>query len=132
MGRGPAIGPDLTNIGRQATVAELERKLKNPSAQISDSYITVTARLRDGRSIKGFARKETLHGLQLQSLDGKLMLLGADEYQVVARDKVSNMPPLAASADEQRDLMAFLSRLGGTASGPLPGPGDAVDAASID
>src|SRR5258706_9313063 len=60
MGRGRSIGPDLTSIGRQATLADMERKLRNPNAQVSDSYVTVTVKLRDGRAVRGLARKETL------------------------------------------------------------------------
>jgi PQQ-dependent dehydrogenase (methanol/ethanol family) len=122
----------LSNIGRQSVLADIERKLKNPNAQVPDSYATVTVKLRDGRSVRGFARKETLHGLQLQTLDGKLMLLTGDEYQVVSRDKSSSMPALSATSDEERNLIAFLSKLGGLPAGPLPGPGDAIDAASIE
>ena len=45
MGRGKSAGPDLTSIGRQVTVADLERKLANPGAQVSDGYALVTVRL---------------------------------------------------------------------------------------
>ena len=69
-----------------------ERKLKTPMRRCPSSYATVTVKLRDGRTVRGFARKETLHGLQLQTLDGKLMLLTGDEYEIIARDKTSRMP----------------------------------------
>jgi len=132
MGRGKSVGPDLTNIGREATVAELERKLKNPSARVSTGYDLVTVRLHDGRTVRGFARKETLHNFQLQTLDGQLLLLAGDEYQIVGREKVSIMPPLQATAKEERDLVAYLSRLGGVRPGPLPGPGEPADTAAIE
>ena len=136
MGRGKSAGPDLTNIGRQLTLAEVTRKLGKPNAQVSDSYATVSVRMRDGSTVRGFARKETLHSLQLQALDGRLILLAEGEYEITGRDKTSAMTPLKASAEEERSLIAFLSRLGGLPSGALPGPGetvsDAIDQAAID
>jgi len=128
-GRGRSVGPALSNLGRQSVLADIERKLKTPSA--SATYETVTVKLKDGHTARGFARKESLHGLQLQTLDGKLLLLTGDEYQIVSRDKTSTMPALNATPEEGRNLMAFLSRLNGLPSGALPGPGDPIDAASI-
>src|ERR1017187_6389878 len=136
MGRGKSAGPDLTNIGRQLTLAEVTRKLGKPNAQASDSSATVSVLMRDGSTVRGFARKETLHSLQLQALDGRLILLAGGEYEITGRDKTSAMTPLKASAEEERSLIAFLSRLGGLPSGALPGPGetvsDAIDQAAID
>jgi PQQ-dependent dehydrogenase (methanol/ethanol family) len=132
MGRGKSIGPDLTSIGRQVTAADLERKLANPGAQVSDGYALVTVKLSAGPTVRGFARKETLHGLQLQTTDGRLLLLAGGEYQIISRDQGSAMPALNAAPEEHRDLVAFLSRLGGLKPGPLPGEGDPIDAAAID
>jgi PQQ-dependent dehydrogenase (methanol/ethanol family) len=131
MGRGKSVGPDLTNIGRQVTLADLTRKLRTPNAEVAERYATVTVRLRDGSTVRGFARKETLHSLQLQALDGRLILLGDGEYTITARDKTSAMPALKATAEEERDLNAFLSRLGGLPAGALasgePVPTDAIN-----
>jgi PQQ-dependent dehydrogenase (methanol/ethanol family) len=132
MGRGKSVGPDLTGIGHEVTVSDIERKLKNPSAQVSASYGVVTVKLHDGRTVRGFARKETLHNLELQTLDGRLLPLAANEYQIVGREKASAMPPLQATAKEERDLVAFLSRLGGLKPGALPGPEETVDAATVE
>ncbi len=132
MGRGKPAGPDLTNAGRQLTLPDLTRTLTDPNRQVSDSYTIVSVRLRDGSTVKGFARKETLHSLQLQTLAGRLLLLGDGEYQIVGRDKTSAMPPLRATADEQRDLLAFVSRLGGLAPGALTGGGESIDRAAIE
>jgi len=132
LGRGKSVGPDLSNAGRQFTLAELTRKVKSPNAQISAGYATVTARLRDGSTIRGFARKETLHSIQLQTLDGRLLALADDEYEITARDKTSAMQPLTATAEEERNLLAFLSRLGGLPAGALPDPGEQVSRAAMD
>jgi PQQ-dependent dehydrogenase (methanol/ethanol family) len=132
MGRGKSVGPDLTNIGRQVTLADLTRKLRTPNAEVSDRYATVSVRMRDGSTVRGFARKETLHSLQLQALDGRLILLAESEYEITGRDKTSAMPPLKAIVEEERDLNAFLSRLGGVPAGALPDGGDAVGRDAIE
>src|ERR1017187_6732333 len=132
LGRGKPVGPDLTNAGRQFTLADLARKLRKPNAQVSDSYAIVSVRMRDGSTVRGFARKETLHSLQLQTTDGRLIVLRDGEYEITERDKKSAMSPLSATPEEERNLIAFLSRLGGLPAGALPGPGETVGRDAID
>ena len=42
------------------------------------------------------------------------------------------MPPLAATAGEERDLLAFLSRMGGLRAGALADAGESVSRAALD
>ncbi|MEO8368433.1 MAG: PQQ-binding-like beta-propeller repeat protein [Candidatus Solibacter sp.] len=130
-GRGKSVGPDLSGVGRQLTLAELTRKLQDPGAQVQSGYGLVNVALAGGTSVRGFARKETLHSLQLQTLDGRLLLLGEGEYEIKERTKGSAMPALNATPEEERDLTAFLGRLGGLPAGALPYDGETVDAAAI-
>jgi PQQ-dependent dehydrogenase (methanol/ethanol family) len=127
LGRGKAIGPDLSSIGRQLTLQELRTALVDPSASIAEGYGTVRVRLRDGRTLQGFARNEGNHTLPLQTLDGRLVSIDKDTASIT-RDPTSAMPPLQATPDEQRDLIAYLSTLaGGAASasdGTLSSSGD--------
>ena len=131
LGRGKSVGPDLSTIGRQLTLAELTRKLKTPSATIADGYAMISVKVRDGSTVRGFARKETLHSLQLQTLDGRLRVLDDEEYQITQREKTSAMPPLQATAAEERDLTAYLARLGRATVGSLPAA-DPVDPTAIE
>jgi len=129
-------GPDLSNIARQMTLAEMEEALADPSARIASGYQVVDVTLKDGSSLRGFARNRSLHNLELQALDGKLHLLDETEYREVKTESASLMPPLQASADEHRDLIAWLSRLGGnTASSgaehPATGTATQAEFASI-
>jgi PQQ-dependent dehydrogenase (methanol/ethanol family) len=110
----------------------LKRKLTDPGALVSDGYTSTTIRLRDGATVRGFARKETLHSLQFQTVDGRLMLLADGEYEIAGRDKTPVMPPLKATAAEERDLLAFLSRLGGLPAGALPERGEGVSPSAIE
>jgi PQQ-dependent dehydrogenase (methanol/ethanol family) len=125
MGRGNAVGPDLSSIGRQRTVAELSRY-----GRASGQYSLLTVQLRDGRQVQGLARNETLHSLQLHTIDGKLLLLEEGEYDVLSREKSPHT--ILIDAPEMPDLLAYLSHLGGAGVGELTGPVQPVDAKAIE
>jgi PQQ-dependent dehydrogenase (methanol/ethanol family) len=147
-GRGKANGPDLSDIGRQSKVGEIEAVLDNPTSQMGahstpscpawafcpdESWSVVNVRLRDGSSLRGFARNHGARDLQLQTFDGRMHLLTDADYREVSRESASYMPPLQATADERRNLLAYLSTLDGSVTGALTGdrepiPPEAVQA----
>src|SRR5436309_9009489 len=49
-GRGQPVGPDLSDLGEERTLDELQSALKNPSADITPGYEVVTVKLRDGNT----------------------------------------------------------------------------------
>jgi PQQ-dependent dehydrogenase (methanol/ethanol family) len=120
-GPGGVLGPDLSTIGRDRSPAQIEQKLRDPEAAPPEvtgrrgrgsapPYRAVTVRLRDGQSIRGIARNESAFDLQLLGMDGKLHLLLKDQVAEVVREKTL-MPKVEATADQVRDLVAYLSRL---------------------
>ena len=113
LGRGGSRGPDLSDIGRQLTPVELEQSLTDPGARIAPGYGVVEVTLKNGSMIRGFARSRGNHDLQLQTFDGELRLLSDKEYTRVRTEQASSMPAIRATAEERRDLVAWLSRLGG-------------------
>ncbi len=132
-GRGQANGPDLSDIGRQSTVAEIESVLDHPGRQTGtrstascppwafcadESWNVVNVRMRNGSTLRGYARNQGRNDLQLHTFDGRLLLLTTADYVNVTREKASHMPALKASSEERRDLLAYVSRLGG---GETPG-----------
>ena len=146
-GKGTANGPDLSEIGRQLTLRELEQTLDNPTAQLGrhstancpewafcshEPWRVVDVRLRDDSVLRGFARSQGKHDLQLQTFDGRFHLLTDADYRQVSREKTSLMPPLKASPGERRDLVAYLSSLTGIAPGPLASGEPAVSAEAIE
>jgi mono/diheme cytochrome c family protein len=88
-GRGGILGPDLSNVGRDRTPAQLEQALRDPGAATpvtagrggrggrgaAPSYRAVSVRLRNGQSIRGVAKNESAFDLQVLGTDGKLHLL---------------------------------------------------------
>ena len=119
MGRGGSRGPDLSNIGRQLTLPELTESLVEPSARIAPGYRIAKVTLKGGSALRGFLRSHGSHDLQLQTFDGVLRLLNDQEYTSVEMEDASLMAASRANATEQRDLIAWLSRLNGVPTGPI-------------
>ena len=127
-------GPDLSDIGRKSTVRELELVLDNPTSQMGihttpscpswafcpdEAWAVVNVRLRNGSALRGFARNRAEHDLQLQTFDGKMHLLTDADYEEISREEKSYMPVLQATAEERRNLISYLSSLGGATSGRI-------------
>ncbi len=139
-GRGKANGPDLSGIGRALPLRELEQSLDNPGSRVGGSapscpgwawcpqnpWAVVNVRLRGGSTLRGYARSQSRHDLQVQTFDGRLHLLLEREYESVTEEKASPMPSLKATSGERRDLLRFLSRLGGVTVGAIPAGGEPV------
>jgi PQQ-dependent dehydrogenase (methanol/ethanol family) len=135
-GRGGVNGPDLSAVGKELTVREIEQVLARPGFLKGkksgascpgwafcpeDPWTVVNVTLRDGNQLRGFARSRGAHDLQLQTLDGKLHLLDDTLYREVRTESASLMPQFSGSTDQRRDLIAYLATLSGTASGPATG-----------
>ena len=145
-GRGRANGPDLSDIGLRSTVREIESVLENPTAQMGmhttqscpswafcpdEAWAVVQVRLRNGSVLRGFARNRAEHDLQLQTFDGRVHLLMDADYEEITNEKRSYMPPTRASAQELRNLVAYLSTLGGISPGPLANKSEPVSSEAI-
>jgi alcohol dehydrogenase (cytochrome c) len=122
-GRGGILGPDLSNVGRERTAAQMELALRDPGAVQANlgrggrggggappAYRAVTVRLRNGQSIRGLAKNQSAFDLQLLGVDGALHLLQKEQIAEIIREK-SLMPKTEASPAEMRDLVAYLGRL---------------------
>jgi alcohol dehydrogenase (cytochrome c) len=120
-GQGGVLGPDLSNVGRDRSAAQIEQALRDPGAAAeragrgggAAAYRAVTVRLRDGQSIRGIAKNESAFDLQLLGVDGKLYLLTKDQVAGITRER-SLMPAIEASTIEMRDLIAYLGGLAGS------------------
>ena len=120
-GRGGLNGPDLTNIGRERTLGELERALRIPGG---GRYKVVS----DGRGLRGFLRNETSRDAEMQTLDGRLVSIQGDHLTRLTREPASYMPALA---DPPVDLLAYLSSLVGKPATPAAETIAAIDALPV-
>lgn len=112
-GRGGLLGRDLSELGIERTLPEIEQSLRAPGARLTAGFKLVSALLRNGERARGFVKNESDYDLQLQSLDGKLRLLQREEIAELIRETASLMPEVKATPEEMRNLLAYLSRLSG-------------------
>ena len=84
-GRGAAVGPDLSNVGRRMMPEELLRALTEPDATIAQGYTIASAKLKDGTTVRGFIRNEGNHVLPLQDITGRLVVVDKRARPSLAR-----------------------------------------------
>ncbi len=106
-GRGGYLGPDLTEIGRNRTLAELRESIVEPNARPTPGFESVTF----GNGVKGVARYRTNYSAQIIDAEGKLHLLRERDIAKVVVRPESWMPARSFSPDELQNLLAFLSQL---------------------
>lgn len=134
-GQGGVNGPDLSDVSLRLTLDEIKSTLKNPNAQMGMKTTTwcpgwafcpdfewrvVNVRLKNGETLRGFARNQAEHDVQIQTLDGRFRLLTEHEYLSITPESHSYMPPFKGTAAERRDLLAYMSTLKKVPVGPQP------------
>src|SRR5450432_2393407 len=119
-GRGGVLGPDLSRLARERRIGQIELALRNPPARSALGYRLVSVKLRDGQTLRGLAKNESNFDLELQDSKGGLHFFSRAQIAEVTHEPKSLMPPVQATGQEMRDLLAFLSRL--TADNPIQLP----------
>ncbi len=82
LGRGSAVGPDLSETGREMTLDELEEAVHQPFRQNRQTFTRpfAYATLHGRRHVAdGFARNRSRYNLQLQDLTGQFHSLRQDQ-----------------------------------------------------
>lgn len=133
-GQGGSNGPDLSSVGQNLKTDEITKMLDDPTSQMGTrrtpacpgwafcpnlEWSVANVKLRNGANLRGFLRNEAEHSLVIQDFDGREHMLDESEYVSYARESRSYMPPLQATADQRRDLMAYLGSLRGPVLGSL-------------
>ena len=133
-GKGGSNGPDLSALATSLTREEITAYLDDPTARTGTKrtaacpswgfcpdlqWTVINVRMKNGTTLRGFARAESEHNLVLQGFDGKLHHLTARDYDGYTREDRSYMPPLTATPDQKRDLIAYLGSLRGVPLGSI-------------
>ena len=118
-GRGTSAWAGPVEHRQQDAAATMQQVLANPGANITPGYAMASVRLNDGTTLRGFLRAQGSHDVVLQTKDGKLHPLVDSEYKTVTQDQSSAMGAFRGTAEEQRDLLAYLSTLNGVGVGAL-------------
>src|SRR6266508_3838530 len=119
QGEGSPIGPDLSEVALELTVDEIRESLLTPDARIAPGYGVASVRMRDGRTLRGFARSRSSFDVAIQDLTGAFHPVSLDDVASITDEKTSHMAAVKASDDELRDVIAFLSRLTGITPGAV-------------
>ncbi|HZT28692.1 MAG TPA: PQQ-dependent dehydrogenase, methanol/ethanol family [Bryobacteraceae bacterium] len=125
-GRGGITGPDLTSLGQQRTLGQIQQALERPELVRQTGYRQVTVRLADGNTLSGVAKNESAYDLQLQDRAGRLHFLRRSQISRVEHDPKPLMPAFHLGETQKRDLLAFLSRLNGAGPGTSTWSGRAL------
>ncbi|HZT29687.1 MAG TPA: PQQ-dependent dehydrogenase, methanol/ethanol family [Bryobacteraceae bacterium] len=120
--RGGRLGPELTRVGRQRSLAYLRESVVSPSADLTSGYETVTVTSRNGRRIVGVQKSLDNFSVQLMDAGEQIRSFRRSEVAAVTREQRSLMPDTYGrlfSETELNDLLAYLVSLRG---GPAPAP----------
>jgi putative heme-binding domain-containing protein len=112
--RGGHLGPDLTRVGRQRSLAYLRESVVEPSEDLTTGYFTITVVTPDGRQITGVQRGYDNFSVQLMDTTEKFYSFQRSETRSVKREYRSLMPEgygRMFSAAEMDDLLAYLVSL---------------------
>jgi putative heme-binding domain-containing protein len=114
--KGSSIGPELTRVGRQRSLAYLRASVLKPDADVTLGYATVTVVTRDGQKIVGVERNFDSFSAQFVDLSGKYYSFEREDVISMTREPRSLMPSTYGqmlSETEVTDLLAYLSSLRG-------------------
>jgi putative heme-binding domain-containing protein len=115
--KGSSVGPDLTHVGRERSIAYLTASLLKPDADITPRYATVTVVTRDGKKIVGVERNFDNFSAQFVDLSGKYYSFEREDVLSMKRELRSLMPSTYGqllSPTDVDDLVAYLSSLRGS------------------
>ncbi len=110
-GRGNAVGPDLSDVGRRTKATYIIESIIRPSAAITEGYQAATVKTTDGRQIFGLVREETGEKLTLHRTDGRSVTVPKEKVADRKTLDQSAMPPTFArllGAQEIADVTAWL------------------------
>ncbi len=109
-GKGGLIGPDLSNIGAERSVARLTEAIRTPSAGATSRYQHVQALTHSGQSINGIMKNDSTYSIQILDLNGNYHLLLKSDLQEIVYFKEPLMPASTLAEKDFQNLLAYLSR----------------------
>lgn len=71
--RGSSIGPNLSRVGRQRSLAYLRASVLTPNEDLTPGYSTITVVLRDGTKISGVEKNVDSFSAQFVDLSGNII-----------------------------------------------------------
>jgi putative heme-binding domain-containing protein len=115
VGRGGNVGPDLSQIGKIRSRAELLESIVFPSVTVTPEYRTIVVATRDGRVTNGLLVRETPDSITLRTIDLSEVRIKREDVEAVTPAAGSLMPDgleTIITPQELRDLLEFLTKQG--------------------
>lgn len=111
---GKELGPDLTQIGKKLSRAELLENIIQPSKKIDEKYYTYVVETRSGKTYSGVLIKKDDAGITLRDSKNELLQIAQKEIERVVVQKKSIMPEQLfrdLTAEQAAHLLAYLESL---------------------
>lgn len=115
-GQGVELGPDLSQIGKKYSPAQLLESILEPSKQVDPKFAAWLVETADGQVYTGLLVERTDQEIVLKDSQNKLIRVPAADAELVAPQQKSLMPELLLrdmTAREAADLLQFLGTLRG-------------------
>jgi putative heme-binding domain-containing protein len=113
-GKGGAVGPDLSQIGKVRSTRHLAEAVLLPSATLANGFESYTLATHAGRTLTGLIRRESASAIHLVSTDGAEIRVPRGDIAEIQPSDVSIMPQgldKQLTHEQLRDLVAFLRSL---------------------
>src|SRR5215831_1997105 len=91
-GRGRAVGPDLSRVGRQRSLSYLRESIVAPNADVTPGFNTVVVVTRDGRKIAGVQKSFDNFSARIVDLAGEAHFFLKEDVRSMERQFRSLMP----------------------------------------
>jgi putative heme-binding domain-containing protein len=113
-GTGKRFGPDLSQVGKQYTRAQILESLLEPSKKIDPPYVTYVVETSDGKLVVGLLTERNDKEVVLKEAADREVRIPAAKVDRLAPQAKSLMPELLLrdlTAEQAADLLEFLSGL---------------------
>jgi putative membrane-bound dehydrogenase-like protein len=114
VGGSPAVGPDLSVIGKKASRENLFESILYPSKAVADQYVTWQVETSKGLSLQGLIVEETADAVVLRDAEGRDTRVAKKDIDTRTKSAKSIMPDdLVAQLgeDDLVDLVEYLFAL---------------------
>ena len=112
--QGENLGPDLSQIGKKHTAAQLLDHILEPSKFMEPKYVPYLMETAAGQIFTGLLEKKTEREVWLKDARNRIHKVAIEEIELLVRQRKSMMPELLLrdlTAQQVADLVAFLAAL---------------------
>jgi putative heme-binding domain-containing protein len=111
--KGSTLGPDLSDIGKKYTRAQILESILEPSKFIDPKYVTYLVETTDGKIVTGLLASKTNAEIVLNTIGDKQVRIEAKMVIKAAPQQKSLMPELLLrdlTVEQAADLVEYLAR----------------------